>query len=156
MEKMHGVDIGSSYTNERSARTSLHYIAEAKQQMLVDKIANAKFYSLLLDGSTDTGNIDNKVLLVVWCDLDGHDEKVHTILKWLGLNQFQEKVFLSWHFGIQAIDHDNCKKLISFGTDGASTNIANTGLEGIFERKFEWIYWSWCLAHRLELAVKIS
>ena len=39
----------------------VHHIAEAKQQMLVDKIANAKFYSLLLDGSTDTGNIDNKV-----------------------------------------------------------------------------------------------
>jgi len=51
--------------------------------MLVDKIANAKFYSLLLDGSTDTGNIDNEVLLVVWCDLDGHDEKVHTRMSYL-------------------------------------------------------------------------
>ena len=46
--------------------------------MLVYKIANAKFYSPLLDGSIDTGNIDNEVLFVVWCDLDGCDEKVHT------------------------------------------------------------------------------
>ena len=63
MEKKHGVDIRSSYTNERSGRTFVHYIAEAKRQMLVDKITNAKFYSLLLDGSTDTGNTDNEVLV---------------------------------------------------------------------------------------------
>ena len=30
MEKKHGVDTGSSYTNERSGRTFVHYIAEAK------------------------------------------------------------------------------------------------------------------------------
>ena len=58
-------------------RTFVYYIAEAKYQILVGKITSAKFYSLLLDSSTDTGNIDNEVLLVVWCDLDGHDEKVY-------------------------------------------------------------------------------
>ena len=78
MEKKHGVDIGASYTNERSGRMFVHYIAEAKRQMLVDKIANVKFYSQLLNGSTNTGNIDNEMLLLVWCDLDGHDNKIHT------------------------------------------------------------------------------
>ena len=57
------------------------------------------------------------------------------------------------HFGIQAIQVDNCRKLIGFGTDRASANIANAGLKGIFERK--WIYWSWCLAHHLELSLKM-
>jgi len=42
------VDIGASYTNERSGRMFVHYIAEAKWQMLVDNIANVKFYWTVL------------------------------------------------------------------------------------------------------------
>ena len=58
------------------------------------------------------------------------------------------------HLGIQSIDIDNCKKLVGLGTDGASANIANAGLKGIMEKKIIWVYWMWCLAHRLELAIK--
>ena len=36
------------------------------------------FFSLLLDGSTEKGNIDNELILLVWCDINGNDEKVHT------------------------------------------------------------------------------
>jgi len=32
----------------------------------------------LLDGSIDTENIDNEVLLAVWCEFDGFDQKSHT------------------------------------------------------------------------------
>ena len=59
------------------------------------------------------------------------------------------------HLGIQSIDIDNCKKLVGLGTDGASANIANAGLKGIMEKKIIWVYWMWCLAHRLELAIKM-
>ena len=58
------------------------------------------------------------------------------------------------HLGIQSIDIDNYKKLVGLGTDGASANIANAGLKGIMEKKIIWVYWMWCLAHRLELAIK--
>ena len=34
--------------------------------------------SILIDGTTDKGNIDDELLLVVWCDTDSDDEKVHT------------------------------------------------------------------------------
>ena len=39
---------------------------------------SAKFYSLLIDGSKDKGNVNNETMLTVWCDLNGSDEKVHT------------------------------------------------------------------------------
>ena len=58
------------------------------------------------------------------------------------------------HLGIQSIDIDNYKKLVGLGMDGASANIANAGLKGIMEKKIIWVYWMWCLAHRLELAIK--
>ena len=54
-----------------------------KCQDLLQRIINAKFYSLLLDGSTDTGNIDNEVTLAVWCDTNGSDEKIHTRMDYL-------------------------------------------------------------------------
>ena len=46
------------------------------------------------------------------------------------------------------------KKLVGMGTDGVSSNIAAKGLKGLVEQKLPWIFWMWCLAHRLELAIK--
>ena len=40
------------------------------------------------------------------------------------------------------------------GTDGASANVAVCGLKGLVEERLSWIFWMWCLAHRLELAIK--
>ena len=56
--------------------------------------------------------------------------------------------------GIQAVDAEQCKMLIGIGTDGASANVAAGGLKGLVEKQVPWLYWSWCLAHRLELSVK--
>ena len=39
---------------------------ESRRQELKQLLANAKFFSMLLDGSTDTGNVDNEVILAVW------------------------------------------------------------------------------------------
>ena len=35
--------------------------------------------------------------------------------------------------------------------DGAS---AAGGLKGLVEKELPWVFWNWCLAHRLELAIK--
>ena len=48
---------------------------------------------------------------------------------------------------------EQCKILVGIGTDGASANIAAAGLKGLVEKEVPWLYWSWCLAHRVELAV---
>ena len=55
----------------------IHYIAESRRQELMTSTP-MPIFPLLLDGSTDKANIDNEVILVVWCDQDGTDEKVHT------------------------------------------------------------------------------
>lgn len=46
LEKKQGIDIGVSYTNERSGKTFVHCIAEAKRQVLVTKIGNAIFFTI--------------------------------------------------------------------------------------------------------------
>ena len=55
--------------------------------------------------------------------------------------------------GINEIDVTECKQVVGFGTDGESSDIASAGLEGLPEENLPWVYWMWCLAHRLELAV---
>ena len=43
------------------------------------------------------------------------------------------------------------------GTDGALVNIAvQSGMKGRMQRELLWLFWSWCYAHRLELACKDS
>lgn len=57
--------------------------------------------------------------------------------------------------GIPSMDAEVCRKLVGVGTDGASANIAARGLKGLVESKLQWIYWMWCLAHRLELVLSL-
>jgi len=54
----------------------MHYSAESRRRELKQTLANARFFSLLLEGSTDVGYVDDEVFLAVWCD-----EKVHTQMK---------------------------------------------------------------------------
>ena len=54
--------------------------------------------------------------------------------------------------GIQAMDSEKCTRLVGIGTDGASANIAGGGLNGLIEAKLPWMFWMWCLAHRMERA----
>ena len=55
------------------------------------------------------------------------------------------------HLGIQLLTKESCSRLVGIATDGASVNMAAHGLKGLVENELEWIFWMWCLAHRLEL-----
>jgi len=90
LEKKRGLDIG----NECSGRTFVHYITEARRQELAKKVVSANFYFLLIDGSTDKGNIYNEAVLAVWCDSNCSDEKVHTRISYLGQSLLQERAYL--------------------------------------------------------------
>ena len=54
------------------------YVAQSYRQQVLERIAQAQFFSLLMDGSTDKTNVDNKVFMAVWCDINGADKKIHT------------------------------------------------------------------------------
>ena len=43
---------------------------------------------------------------------------------------------------------------MGIATDGAAANVAVGGLKGLVERELEWIFWMWCLVHRLEQEIK--
>ena len=163
LEAKHGVNVGTTYCTETAGKSFVHFIAESKRQELALELQKAKFFFLLLDGSTDAGNVDNELELVVWFDRDGANERVCTRTSYFAIMQpstttasgmFDALQQSLGCFGIQTIDCEECARLIGIGTDGASANIARRGLKGLIESKLPWIFWSWCLAHRLELSIK--
>ena len=53
-----------------------------------------------------------------------------------------------------AITAEDSSALVGAGTDGAAVNVADAGFKGMVEGKLPLVVWSWCMAHRLELAVR--
>ena len=87
LETRHGVDLGSAYFHNNACMEFTHYIAESIRQDLLSAIANASFFSLLIDGSTDKSNTDNELLVVVWYDNGSKDEKVHARISFLSVSR---------------------------------------------------------------------
>ena len=113
-----------------------------------------------LDGCTNSANVENKLMMVVWFDQEGADEKVCTTISYFkisrplsisaqGLFDLLQGALL----GITATSTEECSALVGVGTDGAAVNIAGAGLKGLVEKELPWVLWSWCMAHRLELAI---
>ena len=73
--------VGKNYTTETSARSFTDFIAQAQRKKLGIALQQAKFFSILLDGSTDSKNIKNELLLVVWFDKDGQANGERVVIK---------------------------------------------------------------------------
>lgn len=57
----------------------------------------------------------------------------------------------------ECFEHRELPVLVGCGTDGASVNVSHqNGMRGKLQAALPWLYWSWCYAHRLELACKDS
>ena len=132
LEARHGVSIGSSYTNEIAGKSFSHYVAQSQRQQVLERIAQAKFFSLLIDGSTDKANVDNEVFMAVWCDTNGTDEKIHTKTSYFHVGRpstvdaiglFQSLSDALRKLGIPEVDVEHCSKLVGIGSDGAASNI---------------------------------
>ena len=99
----------------------------------------------------------------MWFDKDGVGEKVYTRTSYLCISRPVTATALGIFNVVQAavqklgfpeISGEQCTKLVGIGTDGAAANVAGAGLKGLVEKELPWIFWMWCMAHRLELAVK--
>ena len=62
IEEKHRVEIGASYRNDHGYALFVEAIAADLQGKLKEKMSNIKFFSLLLDGSTDCSNVEELFL----------------------------------------------------------------------------------------------
>ena len=126
LEAQHGVELGTSYLNKSAGRTFCHYIAKECKENVVEALRKAHFFSILMDRTTDKGNIEDELFLVLWCDVDGEMMRrftpVPATLQWTGQRMLQQWAFLKVIFvlathGWQKII-DEEEKSETEGTDG--------------------------------------
>ena len=124
-----------------------------------------------MDGSTDAGNVEQELVILLSCKKDDVAEKIKSYARFFSIatpgkaNASGLVTCLSESLaslGITDIlDQSNLLAaegkpvLVGGGTDGASVNVAQqNGMRGIIQSAHPWFVWAWCYAHRLELACK--
>ena len=117
LEERHGVDLRQGYKNEIACSSFIDYIAQEQRRNLLASLSVTKFFGLQADGSTDAGNIEDKVILAVYCDPHTADGRVHVRSQFLSIRRPARAK----------------KKLIGFGCDGASVNTGAHGLRGFLQ-----------------------
>ena len=168
-EERHGVDLGSTYKNRDSAPNFIHFIAESQRQCLYATLGSTNLYSILMDGSTDKGQIEDELFVILYCetneqvmemrttaryycemepkktDADGLMDCLAIALKGMGIDDLFDSEMVLGVNGFPV--------LVGCGTDGASVNVAQqNGMKGRLQTALPWLHWAWCYTHRLELA----
>ena len=82
LEERHGVDLGATYKNRDSARNFIHYIAESQRRQLRVSLASCHFYSVLMDGSTDKGRVENELFVILFCKRDDSLQEIRTCARY--------------------------------------------------------------------------
>ena len=176
LESRHGVDLGQSYTTKDSAKSFFHYIAESQRTAFINTLSTMHFYSFLMDGTTDAGNVEDELIVIMGFQKDDTAGEVGTFARYFSL-EVPAKADADGLIGclqkaVEAIGPSASGEssvlskasvletrpiMVGGGTDGASVNVASqNGMRGIMQRELPWLFWSWCYALRLELACKDS
>jgi len=68
LEEKHGIRLGTGYKNDRACANFVHYIAEDQKLQLLNALHKDKFLSIQINGSTDSGNMEEDVFLMMYFD----------------------------------------------------------------------------------------
>ena len=85
LEEKYGVGLGTGYKNDKACANFVHYIAEDQKVQLVNALSKAKFFSVQMNGSTDSGNIEEEVFLVMYLDTQSKDGRIIVCDKFLAI-----------------------------------------------------------------------
>lgn len=171
LEKRHGVSHDSVYSNRTAATEFISFQAKEVLEKLTEDVAQARFYSIMFDGTTDNTVIEQEAVFVLYFDpapakpLTGENSgpmvKVKTGL--LSIEDLESSDAQGVLHGIkQSLQNLKLQQdetlhpvPIGLGGDGCSTNRGtNNGVQALFKLQYPWVIFSWCVAHRLELALK--
>ena len=171
LEKRHGVRLGSTHNNRTAAREFLSFQAGELKQELSKDITKAKFYSILFDGTTDSSVTEQEAIFVLYFDPDGEptaninqESEIAVKTRFLSLQCLSSSTAQGVVDGIKTALTDTGLKDVTattppvhvgLGGDGCSTNRGEKGgVKAILKKEYPWFLFVWCIAHRLELALK--
>jgi len=89
LESRHGVNLGPAYRTPDSAKAFTSYIAESLYQEFLDKLSSSggpKFFSFLIDGTTDAGNQEDQLTVMVYCDKNEVTREITTCTRYFSVH----------------------------------------------------------------------
>ena len=78
LEQRHEVDIGQYNNTADSARLFTGFIAKSQRQGFMDSLPSRGFISLLMDSSRDAGNLEDEMIVLVYCCTNDIEQEMTT------------------------------------------------------------------------------
>ena len=159
LEKLHGVDFlrSDTYENETSCRDFINYAA----QSIFDKdvrvqLQQGNFVSVLCDGSTDSAIIEKECIYLLYVDTNTFTPQLSFLSLQSPLSQDAIGIFNAIRNALEEKSlNEIFEKIVFLCSDGASVNSSlKRGLISCFKEQLPWVAFTWCISHRLELALK--
>ena len=149
------VKFNMAYYLAKRERPFTDYIGAVTKETFAKDFANARYYSILSDGSTDSAVIEQEIVYVLYLssggipavkyfsiesaengDADGLKECIISAFNRFGITNFSDR-------------------LLGLNVDGASVNTGiHKGLGAKIKEEASWLQVVHCFNHRLELALK--
>ena len=159
LQARYGVDIDSNYTNNLPCTIFVQFIALEQRDILKNLLERIFFY-IQCDGSTDSGNMEKELFLVIYLDTRADDDKVHIRNRFLQCVNHPVVMLRGFDALNRAFvrkdiaDSDWKNRLVGLSCDGTNVNMGLHGLRGYIEESIPWVVTIWCFAHRLGLTLK--
>lgn len=156
LQTANGLDLGSTYHNDHACREFIGAIAQTSRDQIEKEIQDSKFLTILADGSTDTGIIEQELVQVRYVkdngDISTYMIKCQPVKSSNAagvLEAIDEAV------NTMGIREDTWKKkVVCANFDGAAVMMgAKTVVAGRLKQRIPHIITIHCVAHKLELAV---
>lgn len=152
----HGANVGPAYNTPDSAKIFTSCIAKSLRQSFLNKLSDTHFFSFLTDGSTDAGNQEDELVVLVYCSFNNVTEELTSCTRYLTVENPDRATAVGLFkcvgealkiMGIDSWDQDsvlqvaNIPVLVGGGSDGASVNVAEcNGLKGMVQRSLPWVF----------------
>ena len=85
LESRHGVELGQTYATKDSAKTFTHFSAESQRSAIFQSLSTTHFYSFLMDGTTDAGNIEDELIVIITFYKNDMVREVKSVARYLGV-----------------------------------------------------------------------
>ena len=85
LEERYGVELGNAYKTKDSARLFTNYIAQHQRNSFMATLSKAHFFSFLMDGSTDAGNVEDEIFVLLHCFKDDKSEEVRSYARFFSV-----------------------------------------------------------------------
>ena len=158
LQKLNGVELGETYLTRSACTEFIDHISSVMKDDLCVKLKECPFFSVMIDGSTDHGVIEEAIMYVRYLE----KSTGRPVTVYLGIQEpkagtgkgYLEAVDSCFEKVINIDSVTWKQKITGLGTDGcAAMTGEKNGVVGLLRHDNKEFMGFWCGAHKLELAV---